>query len=90
MPWYGIGKEGKARQGKAREKGSRTKDNGQMRGTQASPCLSKCDAPKAACILGDPKLLAAEIQDVLVTPLAVFLQSFTSLLLIVVVGDKGH
>lgn len=87
---HGVEQGRKARQGKAREKGSRMKDNVQMRGTQASPCLSKCDVSKAACILGDPKLLAAEIQDVLVTSLAVFVQSFTSLLLIVMVGDKGH
>lgn len=61
----------KGRQDKARQKGSRMKENRQMRGTQDSPCLSKCDVSKAAYILGDPKLLAAEIQDLLVNPCCV-------------------
>lgn len=75
MPWYGTGKKGrKVRQGKARQekRASRMKENRQISGTEASPCLFKCDGSTAACILGDPKLLAAEIQDVLVTPLACF------------------
>lgn len=84
-------KQGKARRGKAREKGRRMKENGQMRGTQARPCLSKWDISKAACILGNLKLLAADTQDVLTPiPLAALLQSFTRLLLIVMVGDKEN
>lgn len=66
MVWNSEGRQGKGK------RASRMRENRQMSGTEASPCLFKCDGSTAACILGDPKLLAAEIQDVLVTPLAVF------------------
>lgn len=63
---------------KGRDTRRRT-ENRQMSEAQANPCLLKHNVPKAASSSGDPKLLAAEIQDDVQVTLYLLCFSYLSL-----------